>query len=772
MVDGVSFNPFTGKVFTPEEIEKLDKNNDKKISSDELQAGLAWLTGGPDEEGEVDFGPSNTTPPTPPTPTATGNKVYDKSVLGGVKDTAETAAKLKEYMAKIQDNYIEQYMQDNPGLTSAEKSSLVVFIKNTSAEFIKEYTDKNPKSPYDTKSVATELMAKLDTAVAARKEAIVSIGKEVSDIKSNTEDKYEKLSSYADKADDDYVTADEYAQMKKDAIEYIMSLLMNEGENVDLIKGIDANYKTNTNYKVAVKALKDLETATDPAKIRDLLEQAKVALDKFIGPQNADGTSRLNKSINAIADKKVTAEEQAKIDGYKKTISSINDKMVETMSNDKVRNGFMLVNRPQEEIDDYAKMLTKIMDAFIAQYKGDGKNLETEYAAFLQKTMTENQDAMNAVEGLPKGDALIDSLSKSVAASGPYISDAESKDIKTQMGDLVLSEMFNGSTEIKVLIDAYPNYAKDPLFVEAKKLVDGFASSITRKEDLAKIKELIGQLMDKVGAKAIAEGVKIENQKTVGLSKDSSMTAYLHGYNANNTVGGDDLVYTSFNVKDGKVQWTHGTDAPDIQKTMQQLTERIHSKMKAQLGDKYVAADIEKYIDQAVIEAMMSISDPGALHKTSELVDLVLQKFDKIATDALHKNSPAANPGLDRSDVLSGADAYDDYSEGVRTGGFDRKGANARTSVRNDAKAKLEILRASVRSQIQAKLGSNYDSAAIDQLVSDALSKTVENFPFYDTRAGHTGYKYGYDVSQLYNTFFDNFDSAYGKYVEKMGFNK
>ena len=39
MVDGVNFNPFTGKVFTTEEIQKLDTDSDGKVSNEELLAG-------------------------------------------------------------------------------------------------------------------------------------------------------------------------------------------------------------------------------------------------------------------------------------------------------------------------------------------------------------------------------------------------------------------------------------------------------------------------------------------------------------------------------------------------------------------------------------------------------------------------------------------------------------------------------------------------------------------------------------------------------------
>ena len=54
MVDGVSFNPFTGKDFTIDEINYLDTDKNGTISAEELNAGLSWLQS-KDTDAELTF---------------------------------------------------------------------------------------------------------------------------------------------------------------------------------------------------------------------------------------------------------------------------------------------------------------------------------------------------------------------------------------------------------------------------------------------------------------------------------------------------------------------------------------------------------------------------------------------------------------------------------------------------------------------------------------------------------------------------------------------
>ena len=44
MVDGVNFNPFTGKVWTTDEIEKIDTDQNGVVSYEEIKSNLSWIT--------------------------------------------------------------------------------------------------------------------------------------------------------------------------------------------------------------------------------------------------------------------------------------------------------------------------------------------------------------------------------------------------------------------------------------------------------------------------------------------------------------------------------------------------------------------------------------------------------------------------------------------------------------------------------------------------------------------------------------------------------
>lgn len=779
MVDSVSYNPFSGKVLTPEEIEKLDTNKDKKISNDEFQAGMSWLSGGPDEEGGVDLGETATL-------TASGNKIYDKSLKSGVKGTAEDSAQLKEYMATVQDVYIEQYMQSSADLSAEEKSSLIVFIKTTGAAFMDEYIQKNTKMPYDTKAVGGELMAKLDTAIAARKESIESTKKEVSDLKSNTDGKYDKLTAYADKADDDFVTSAEYKEMKQQAIEYIMSQLMNGKENEDFLKGLDANYKTNANYKVAEKAIKDLETATDPVKIKDLIKQAQEALDKFIGAQNMDGTSKLNNSINAVTDKKVSAEKAAEIDAYKETLSKLNDSLLDSFA--RTRNNAArdwLSKFPNEEqIDEYKTKLNNVLTAFMAQYKGDGKNIEYEYNVFLTKSISESDAVTRSLsDGKTDSADKYAELKDTVNGIGSNLGPDDKTKILDKTSEFVLNELSQGKNDITLLKSIYPGYAADKNFVEAEKLMSSLKTSATPKEDLAKATELIKTMLTTVGAEKIIDGVN--NKKTSAISFDAidreALTSSISGYDNNESISTGRYKYRDDSIDDIQNQ---------AKQKLEELRSKLHAQLKQQMGADYDKAQVDGFIDDAIYKTITQFTDmrvdKNGKHYTTDdagfvtsksgsksrgvvnirqLVDAFLTNFQELSAKASQPADPSKNP-VDRLDVMgdtSLADAYQDKKTSVTT---DKADARLRL------KTQLNIIANQLKAKLKAQLGSDYNSSQIDKLIEQATYNVVSDDSALSPTRGHTNrflgiFKsagwdiYNVNTQTIANKFFDEFDKLY-----------
>ena len=128
MVDGVNFNPFTGKVFTTDEISKLDTDKNGTVSSSELQEGMSWLSGQEEDiDGDVQIG-------------------NDSSSAGNVTNQENSNTQnidINAYLTQIQDEYIEKYIQQNPELSAAEKSALVVYLKEQATEYINEAVKNN-----------------------------------------------------------------------------------------------------------------------------------------------------------------------------------------------------------------------------------------------------------------------------------------------------------------------------------------------------------------------------------------------------------------------------------------------------------------------------------------------------------------------------------------------------------------------------------------------------------------------------------------------------
>ena len=142
MVDHVSFNPFTNNVFTAEEIKRLDLDGDGKVSQNEYNNGISWLSGGVDTDADVDL--------------QSGTNAYEAAKKQGVAETVQTEADFKNAMTIVIDEFKENYFNENKGLTAAERKSAEAMLDSVSSEFITEYISKNPQGPWSVKNAALE----------------------------------------------------------------------------------------------------------------------------------------------------------------------------------------------------------------------------------------------------------------------------------------------------------------------------------------------------------------------------------------------------------------------------------------------------------------------------------------------------------------------------------------------------------------------------------------------------------------------------------------
>ena len=757
MVDGVNFNPFTNKVWTTEEIEKIATDKNGTVSYAEMQANISWLTGSVDEEGEVLIGEESSSSVTL---SDNESKIYNAAAKNGVQNQAADASQLQQYMNTIIDSYIEQYMQKNPGLDQNQKSSLITFIKTQGQEFVNSYLQNNTAVPYNTQSVAQSLIQTLDSAVQQRNDLATDVNNQINDYKNNVDANYDKLSATTDKADDDYVTSAEFQQMKDEAIAYLMGTMLNGAEDSEFLAGLNPNYKNDANYKIAMAAINSINNETDPAKIQEYLEQAKNALSNLIGTQNVDGTSKLNNTVISSDASKAEAAKAAQTAEYTETLTATIDDMVEAYSNQNKK------NPPSESaVNFYNTQLKAYMAEFVNQYEGDGTDIEAQFKEYVQNIQNEFNDVMEELSDLKLGGGKIanwltgktdvyGSLVDSVNDAGTYVNEEEKEEIISKASDLFLLAI-RGNSDATVY-EIYPNFESDSNYLAAVELYKGLGTSVHPKEDLAKMKELLTTMLQNRGIDNIINGVKTQESKNVDLEVGGEWLNGIIGYNSDNTVGGDSINYFNFTTdQDGNIQWLNNGDRANNETIMNQLSERIHEKMKEQLGDMYDEDTINVYFKQALQEALVSLGDLSGTREVSEVVDMIVRKFNEIATNGLHDRK---SNEFSRTEVIIESGTSQDYSSATTI--------NASLSIKvtkEAAKNQLERLRAALINQAKIVLGDNFNNTDINILIDDSINETVDSYSFERGRVALM-LIHRFNCNDLYNNFFDIFEDKLDDY--------
>ena len=773
MVDGVNFNPFTGKALTAEEIQKLDANRDGVVSSEEFTANISWISQGQDVEGEVqiDEGTQNPSEPeqTEPAPEldTRGQGIYNAALNNGAQSTANNQQELQEYLTKVESQYIEKKLGEADITDSTESSQIVTYLRNQKTEFLNEYLQKNPQGPYDMEAVSAAYIQKMDAAFVQRQEGVDAFNDSLADKKASAGN-FDALYETANSAGS-YMDPDEFQNLKDKAIDYILGKMMNGEVDVEFFYAIDNKYSSNGYYIQAQNAIKSMQSASDPEKMQEYLAKAEEAIGKLIGGQNVDGSSKLADAINTTHDKAVKAE-------YTEVLTELIDKMAEAYSNETEtrRTGIFgnhtrtVLANSEDDVANYAARMKNVMNEFLDQYKGDGENIEAEFKKYLNEVNAQLEDIQGDIanNAQTRGSSdttsdAYDSLHYQVDNVGTYVSDAEKEGIIEAATDLFITSMSEG-TETSALASIYPNYTTDPDYLEAKSLLDGIETSATPQEDYEKIKELLSGMLENRGVDNIINGVKTEESKNVNL-QPGSLTDGLWGYGTNDTYGGDNLVYVNYKIDEsGQVVWTHNNDKGDVDKVMNQLLDRIKATLQEQLGALYNEADIEQYFNDAIIEQLLNYGNLNNTVTVESLVNGVLNEFNTIATKGL--KGGASNDGtLDRTQVLKDSGAVDDYTSGELRGSTKWRSGDAKSSVKSKAREKLELLRSSLMAQAQAILGDKYVESDITAMIDQSITSTVDSYGYWDTKSGPRE-RYAFNANQMYDNFFNTFEEKLQAY--------
>ena len=734
-----NINLFLNKL-SVEEIAKLDTNKDGQISNEEAEGSLFQFK---DRLSDAEYlSLTGSAKPADEKPAANVPTTSSE-----VPETAKNAVELRTYFTKMKDSFIETYVAgllESGELEESGKKSLIFYINTNARTYIEDYIKNNVKTPYDTSEVYAGFETYIAEKLEERKAAQTAVDKQLTDAVNNTDANYEKLTEATKKADAEYITSEEYAEIKGIATDYILGIMAGGLENDEFdafMSALNPEYKNDTNYKVAQKALELLKTETDPLKMQEIINNAKTAIGNLIGDMDeyGDGTTPLTEAVKTRAKFIENKKYSEQLDAYI-------DDSIEARTHE-----------PNPELfDPEARLerLNALKTAFLSQYEGDGTDLETEFAAFVEKSDKELENVYAKEGVLTESDTKnYEKIKETLEAAGQYANAEEKDAIFDAAADYVMANIVQGKVD-SLLASINSQYVYFPQYIEAKSLLDNLKTSATPEADYTKAKELIKELLASQGVDKIEKFVEIEETKNVNLSV-TEITQGLWGYGTTETHGGDNLVGTHFTIQNGKVVWTNDTDNKDINKMYDQLRQRIHTQMKEQLGDSYNAEEIDKYFDQAIVNVAMNLENPTGLHSIEELANNAVVHFNAIATAGIHgqETNKTSNNKIDMKKILTESGQIDNYCNGSIAKG---KGWTLPLSL--SIQVLLLKVPTAILNTIKTQLGDKFDEVEITRLLHQAVSET-KNAVNKETNA---------DV--IYKYFFSSFNRLYEDYLAQKGY--
>ena len=734
-----NINLFLNKL-SVEEIAKLDTNKDGQISNEEAEGSLFQFK---DRFSDTEYlSLTGSAKPVEQQPAANVPTTSSE-----VPETAKNAVELRTYFTKMKDSFIETYVAgllESGELEESGKKSLIFYINTNARTYIEDYIKNNVKTPYDTSEVYAGFETYIAEKLEERKAAQAAVDTQLTDAVDNTDANYEKLTEATKKADAEYITSEEYAEIKGIATDYILGIMAGGLENDEFdafMSALNPEYKNDTNYKVAQKALELLQTETDPIKMQEIINNAKTAIGNLIGDMDeyGDGTTPLSEAVKTRAkfiDNKKYSEQ---LDAYI-------DDSIEARTHE-----------PNPELfDPEARLerLNALKTAFLSQYEGDGTDLETEFAAFVEKSDKELENVYAKEDVLTESDTKnYEKIKETLEAAGQYANAEEKDAIFDAAADYVMANIVQGKVD-SLLASINSQYVYFPQYIEAKSLLDNLKTSATPEADYTKAKELIKELLASQGVDKIEKFVEIEETKNVNLSV-TEMTQGLWGYGTTETHGGDNLVGTHFTIQNGKVVWTNDTDNKDINKMYDQLRQRIHTQMKEQLGDSYNAEEIDKYFDQAIVNVAMNLENPTGLHSIEELANNAVVHFNAIATAGIHgqETNKTSNNKIDMQTVLLNTGKIDKYCSPIK---WTLGGARMQIALY------LRVMDAEIINTFKAQLGDKFDEVEINRIIQEARGAAVDAFSSLSSVEGKS-------MDVVYKYYFEYLNNAYNNYLNQKG---
>lgn len=774
MVDGISWNPFTQKALTQEEIDRLDLNKNGIVEDSEFDAGMAWLSGAQDAEGEVSI--------------ESDNSLFGKAVVNGMSRTAKTEAEFKNNMSLLKDEYIEAYLNSNPGLTDGARTTIINLINTATTEFINAEIQKNPQS-FPMEQIAKDYQAFVDDAIVANNAALRHVNNQVDGYTNNMDTSYDAMVTSASLAsENNYITTAEWGKVRNSTVSYLMGALMNSEDVSALLSGIDPKYSKNTYYQDAVKAINELKSCNDPAKIQQLLTTAQNNITKFLESIGADSViGAINDMTKAKEENAITAE-----------LNKVADKWVEEQCTKAFNeNGVAL---PSEQISDLKSFAQTTLAKFMASLEENGRldsanmnELLAEFTEALNKdyeSFTALKDDLKVYDGeIETAQQNLVGLSDSAKASG-NVTEEEKAELVKAGAELIYQQLLAGTGAISLLQALNPNYANTTEFKD----IQALATKLKTCTDPAEIPELQEQLKTKLEKLLSAySGQQLVNAVDGTKPIEILPNEQRHALDSS-SIGGDYDENVSRTSSYGRQTDERLHEIQEqAKKDIAAYVEALKVQLKAELGSAY---------DDAAIDAI-------ALSATNDTISLFTQNVKrygdddyKVANDVqafcferrsgtkkgrycynlqslintftdffnaaakvynAEKNDPSKIT-YDKEDVI--ADSLgNEYNRN------DRIKSGDETVLRAKARTKLMSVAAQIQAQLASK-GCQLPSSQISLLLDESIQETLENLEIksqadYDFYTFKNGIDYHYvNTKEIVDTFLQIFDAKLEKEKE------
>ena len=598
MVDGIQFNPFTGQVLTPDEIQRMDLNKDNVITQDELRQGMAWLSGGQDTDGEVQIGEQS--------------QLTQAALKSGMSESAKDESELKANIAILQDEFIEHFFKENTGLSSEERTNIIALVSTATTSFVSSYLTENPQGPYDMTDVASKYEINIKTTLDNNRKATDAVKASIDGYINNVDSNYDAMLSYANSAlvdENDIVKGTEWNQVKNKAVQYLMGSLMSGNIDVDLLTNINPNYAKNSNYQEALKAINELKNCSDPAKMQQLLTTAQQKLAAFL-----DGVGA-QKVTTAIQDTEKAKQEAAITTELNKQIDSwVESKITKDMSSEE-----------KEIIQKFAQnAIGKFLAKLAEEDRLDSNNMKSivaEFNKYINKQYTEYTKTQNEIDTrVSNTQATYDNLVKlsDKAKKSGNVSNEEKEKIVDAGANLILQQMMNGCEEIELLAALNPSYKSNADFIKLKSIITQIKTSV----DVDEIKklgeqalELMKNILDKYSGNKLADAV--DATKPLEVNTDTKTSAIY-----NSEIGADYQADVSRCTGYGKQNEESLKEIQNLAKQdIEKYAKSLKAQLKAQLGAGYDEAEIDKYIQDAMNDTIALFTQGATRRQPSDYPD-------------------------------------------------------------------------------------------------------------------------------------------------------